>query len=482
MNYKCSSDSIRQQILNNLSGIEEDDGEDDNFLLHPLRSNSSNQVLSKENTKILNHNLGAMHSSIPLKESTLINILNNIFKLIHHFDISQYLQLPDDIDKLLEFSQNPEYRGEVEKRAKSILSVILTYPRNISEKLYENGIFQQMIDNFLEPQWLYGIIRYCRFSVENRNHLFQLNVPQELCNQLNIDENKYNYILDGISKFASSLCLYPLSDVNQLKVLSHLFSILVRSLEIVEIDVENIILGALFRFSTLDANCLNEFAKFQIFKKYSLMNESFHPRNIAKLAVLMTAVMNFSYEYALYLTNNENCWAIVLRFFKYLVDCDSNLYQKGSFIISDAAIIMSNVSPSIFVDKSIYIILLNFYGTLQYEIKSQIGMCFYSALDNATQTQIQKLIDNEIYRVALYDYFPDINHSKFILAGRGFLNLLNYLELNKMDDVINDLMQSDELESFFSKCSEDQDLVNNLQEDKKNILLLIISKISQYMN
>lgn len=470
MEYKCLSTANRTLIITEFLS------DDINSLYYPSWLNDHDTFTIDQVQPLL----GAMNSeNINLK--TLKSILYKISVLIHKFDISELLE-ENDIDRLIAFSQEPVYQKTgISNFANSIIALIFTYPPNISKKLYEQGLFDQMINNFLNPYWLNGLAYYSHSSIENRDKIFDtFLIPQKLCEFIQSDETKEKYlsILSDIANFSHSLCTFPLSNESQVEPISFLFSFLASSLSKAKIEAENSILAALTAYSSLNPDFLMNFSHFNIFSLYS-QSLPHHQVHIVRLATLMTAVMNFSYDYALYLAQNGDCWQIVLHYFEYLVNFDSNLYKRGCLIISDAAIIMSNLSPDDFIKTGMHVQLVSLYEKLPFDVKYKISMLFYAIFEHATQNQIQLLIENYDYKLILLNYFPDVNNSKFIMGANGYLNLLNYMETNR-EDLLAEFFQSDDFQSNLLKWTEEQQQLTDASEEMTSIISLIISKNSKY--
>lgn len=470
MDYKCLSANNRSVIVTEFLC------EDINLLYYPIWLNDHESITIDQVQPLL----GAMNSE-NIKLKTLKTILYKISVLIHKFDISELLE-ESDIDRLIAFSQDPAYQNTgISNFANSIIALIFTYPPNISKKLYEHGLFDQMINNFLNSYWLNGLAYYCHSSIENRDRVFDtFLIPQKLCEFIQSDETKEKYlsILSDIANFSHSLCTFPLSNESQFEPISFLFSFLANSLSKAKIEAENSILAALTAYSTLNPNFLMNFSQFNIFPLYS-QSLPHHQVHIIRLATLMTAVMNYSYDYALYLAQNEDCWQIISHYFEYLVNFDSDLYKRGCLIISDAAIIMSNLSPDDFIKTGMHLQFISLYDKLPFDVKYKISMLFYAVFERATQTQIQELIENNDYRLILLDYFPDVNNSKFIMGANGYLSLLNYMETNR-EDLLAEFFQSDDFQSNLLKWIEEQQQLTDVSEEMSNLISLIISRNSQY--
>ena len=236
MRYKCTVPSARKKIMNELIC------DDIHSLYYPNWLIDNSNSCDKANVDPL---LGALHSKVKL--DVLKSNLNKLAVLIHKFDISENI-LEKDIYQLIDLCQNPicEETG-LTSFVSSIVSLLFTYPPKISNILYENGIFDQMIENFLEPYWMNGLAYFCHFSAENRDTIFEnYQIPQQLCKYLDDDkENQYQKILGDIANFVHSLCSYPLINANQFQIISHLISFLIDSIRTAPIDAENNILAAL---------------------------------------------------------------------------------------------------------------------------------------------------------------------------------------------------------------------------------------------
>lgn len=473
MEYKFLSSTDRSEIVNELFN-----SDDINYLYYP---NWLKDVLGCNDIDEVPPLLGSIHSP-KIKTKILLDNLYKLTILIHKFDISKLI-LDEDIERLITFSQDLKYQKiGVSDLANSIIAILFVYPPNISNKLFVAGIFDKMIADFLEPYWMNGLAYYCHYSVENRNEVFEtFQIPQRLCECIASDETQQKYfsILNDIAIFTHSLCTFPLSDHSQFQIISDLISFLVNSIRNARIETQNSILAALTVYSILDDECMNDFAKYNIFQYFS-ESDSYHPQNIVILAKLMTAVMNFSFDYAAFLAQNNDCWKIVLRFFENLVNLNSDLYKKGCMIIADAAIIMANASPDSFIQNKIYLQLIEIHEKLPFSVKHQFFMIFYAAFQNATISQIEELIQNDDYIFILSNYFPDIDNSKFIMGANGFLNLLNYLETSEKEDIIFEIIKSDEFDSNYTKWFEDQQALTDVSEEMKGIISLIQSKVSHY--
>ncbi|OHT09890.1 hypothetical protein TRFO_04436 [Tritrichomonas foetus] len=480
MQYKCISESDRDRKIDTFRKIIDDENHMPLYYPSWLKTNLQNMDREK-----IPRILGALYGNTRL-EITQKN-LEQLNAFIRYYNIYEFLE-PKDVDLLIYFSKNPKFERTLKPAADSILSVLFIYPEEVQIKLYEAGIFNDMVNNFMKPQWINGLALYANNSHENRDKLFEIGIPQKILNNsifVPDEENivqKYDY-LDFIS-FVDALCSFPLSNEEQFSILSQIFIQLNNLLRCSELSIENSILKAFTKFAILDPNCLNVFAEFHVCDYFSQQYDSYDSKNMIILSIMILNIINYSPDYARAIIFNENVWQIVINII-ISVHKDLLVYRRPATIMSNVGIILAGVAPDYFINKKIFAVFEENYESYPFEIKSNINIMFFVALSNSNTELISNFMEGcQNFLNIVFDYFPVPDNQFYLSSITGLLKLIEFLE-SKGDEGVTiiheNILQSEEFGSWLLRCFEDPDEINSYPEDLKELTILLASKLYSYM-
>lgn len=451
----------------------------------------SSKWANKFNSKQLNIDkakakafLGSL-SSPSISNNILARNLSIIAMIIIKNDISEYF-IPEDIDLLIHFSRdqiskNPQINEDIHQLAQFILTHVLLY-EDFAPILISKGIFEEMTQNFFHPPWLLGLSYFCKFSIENRNLIFDQGIPIQLLQYFQSENITDLYIY--IAQFLYSLCSYPIENQEYSIVLAQLYSELIQLYSKFDLTLQCFVLKALIPFSTLNEVCFEHFKSFHIFQLDFALGESFNSKLTPTLARLLVNVTTFSLDYSRYLACEDNIWELILHYIGQL-DPDSSLFTifyKAALMFARSSINIAYAAPDYFIEHQVYASLINVMEHTQFDLKYLIFTCLYSILAaQITVEQAEFILSDEVYRAALFndDCSIDIYKPEFFFIGKGIINIFEFANKKQAFELVQPYLESDEFIDTFVNQGFDDDQIENetILEQNKGLFQLIHSAI-----